>query len=182
MCASRCEMAFKCRLVPCSRNGLGTVRLDDGINVKCGSALSSHCGFELPAYPKEIMTVAGPTLVELAERSGRPRALLVRRIAICVVYLAFSAVTVLIAYGGGALTMMAGNAPAGLSFGYGAVTAMKMLSFGGYLVIVGTAGRSVVAVQWVLVGFATWFVAASNSAQLRRRAPSSSAVLLSKTL
>ncbi|MFZ0323665.1 MAG: hypothetical protein WAN48_05980 [Actinomycetes bacterium] len=105
------------------------------------------------------MTVAGPTLEELEGRSGRPRALLARRVAICVVYLTFSAVTVMIAYGGGALTMMAGNAPAGLAFAYGAVTAMKLLSFGGCLVIVATAGRSVVAVQWVLVGHGTWFIA-----------------------
>jgi hypothetical protein len=105
------------------------------------------------------MTAAGPTLVELAGRSGHPRALLVRRIAICAVYTAFSAVTVMIALGGGAFTMMAGHAPAGFAFAYGAVTAMKLLSFGGCLVIVATAGRSVVAVQWVLVGYGTWFIA-----------------------
>jgi hypothetical protein len=75
------------------------------------------------------------------------------------VYLAFSAVTVMIAYGGGAFTMMVGDAPAGFAFAYGAVTAMKLLSFGGCLVIVATAGRSVVAVQWVLIGCGTWFIA-----------------------
>jgi hypothetical protein len=104
------------------------------------------------------MTAAETDRGSAAMTTVRPQGLLARRIAICAVYLVLSTVTVMIAYGGGALTMLAGRAPAGFAFGYGAVSAMKLLSFGGFLVIVATAGRSVVAVQWVLVGTATWFV------------------------
>jgi hypothetical protein len=60
----------------------------------------------------------------------------------------------------GLAMLLAGKVPAGpYAFAAAGTTVWKLLSLGGYLVVMWTAGRSVVAVQWVLVGQVTWLVA-----------------------
>jgi len=89
---------------------------------------------------------------------GQGRALRARRLAIRVLYGLLSLWTLTMAMGLGIL--LAGKVPAGpYAFAVAGTTAWKLLSLGGYLVIMWTAGRSVVAVQWVLVGQVTWLIA-----------------------
>lgn len=89
---------------------------------------------------------------------GPGRALRARRLAIRVLYGLLSLWTLMMAMGLGLL--LAGKVPAGpYAFAVAGTTVWKLLSLGGYLVIMWTAGRSVVAVQWVLVGQLTWLIA-----------------------
>jgi len=87
-----------------------------------------------------------------------PRLLRGRRIAIRVVYILLSAWTLVMA--SGLVALLFGAIPDGpYSFAAGSTTAWKLLSLGGFLVLAWTAGRSVPAAQWVVVGQATWLVA-----------------------
>ena len=92
------------------------------------------------------------------DTAPQPRALKTRRIIIRVVYILVSLLTFSMATG--IVDQLTGHIPPGpYGFGAGASTAWKLLSLGGYLVLAWTAGRSVPAAQWVLVGQATWLVA-----------------------
>lgn len=87
--------------------------------------------------------------------TGRPRALKARRIALVVVYSLFSLWLLLMATPLG--VVVAGETPEG-PFAYGTmpVVVFKWLTLGGYLVVAATAGRSVVAVQWIVAGVVAW--------------------------
>ena len=92
------------------------------------------------------------------DTTPQPRALKARRVIIRVVYLLVSLLTFSMATG--IVELLTGHIPNGpFGFGAGASTAWKLLSLGGYIVLAWTAGRSVPAAQWVLVGQATWLVA-----------------------
>jgi hypothetical protein len=106
------------------------------------------------SFPDQAVDVGTPA--DAPPRSGR--ALRARRLAIRVIYGLLSLWTLMMALGLGML--LAGKVPAGsYAFAAAGTTAWKLLSVGGYLVIMWTAGRSVVAVQWVLVGQVTWLIA-----------------------
>jgi hypothetical protein len=81
-----------------------------------------------------------------------------RRVAIRVTYGLISLMTLTMAMG--LFGLVTGGIPEGpYAFAAAGTTAWKLLSLGGYLLIMWTGGRSVVAVQWVLVGQVTWLVA-----------------------
>jgi hypothetical protein len=81
-----------------------------------------------------------------------------RRVAIRVIYGLISLMTLTMAMG--LVGLVTGGVPDGpYAFAAAGTTALKLLSLGGYLVIMWTAGRNVVAVQWVVVGQLTWLVA-----------------------
>jgi hypothetical protein len=81
-----------------------------------------------------------------------------RRLAIRVIYGLISLMTLTMAMG--LVGLVTGGVPDGpYAFAAAGTTALKLLSLGGYLVIMWTAGRNVVAVQWVVVGQLTWLVA-----------------------
>ena len=88
----------------------------------------------------------------------RPRALRARRITIRVVYTLLSIWTLMMSMG--LVGLLTGGVPAGpYGFGAGATTVWKLQSCGGFVVLAWTAGRSVPAAQWVVVGQATWLTA-----------------------
>jgi hypothetical protein len=87
-----------------------------------------------------------------------PRMIRARRLAIRVIYGLISLMTLTMAMG--LVGLVTGGVPDGpYAFAAAGTTALKLLSLGGYLVIMWTAGRNVVAVQWVVVGQLTWLVA-----------------------
>ena len=89
--------------------------------------------------------------------TSSPRMIRARRVAIRVVYGLISLMTLTMAMG--LVGLVTGGVPDGpYAFVAAGTTALKLLSLGGYLVIMWTAGRSVVAVQWVVVGQLTWLV------------------------
>jgi hypothetical protein len=87
-----------------------------------------------------------------------PRAPAVRRGLIRGIYVLLSLYTLMMSMG--VVMLAAGKVPDGpYAFAAAGTTAWKLLSLGGYLVIAWTAGRSVLAVQWVLLGDLTWWLA-----------------------
>jgi hypothetical protein len=98
-----------------------------------------------------------PTAAEVPPVS-RPRWLTARRLAIRLVYGLLSLWTLMMSLG--VVMLAVGDVPEGpYGFAAASTTAWKLLSLGGYLVIAWTGGRSVLAVQWVLLGDLTWLVA-----------------------
>jgi hypothetical protein len=60
----------------------------------------------------------------------------------------------------GALSVVVGHVPAGMSpFAGWVTTAWKLLSLGGALIVCATAGRSIIAIQWFAVGEGCWLLA-----------------------
>jgi len=107
------------------------------------------------------MSTQRPTMdTDLLTAPNTPavRMIRARRGAIRVIYGLISLMSLTMAMG--LVGLMTGDVPDGpYAFAAAGTTAWKLLSLGGYLVMMWTAGRSVVAVQWVLVGQATWLVA-----------------------
>ncbi len=87
-----------------------------------------------------------------------PRMVRARRIGIRVFYTLLSLWILMMA--SGLVALITGAVPDGpYAFAAGATTAWKLLSCGGFIVLAWTAGRSVPAAQWVVVGQATWLLA-----------------------